>query len=63
MEPGWFFKRHEPGGGENTNCGTQVMRFLNPLLDLIDVVVTAFTLLLESGDLILLEDGNGIQEE
>ena len=39
------------------------MRFLNPVLDLVDVVITAFTLLLETGDLILLEDGNGIQEE
>lgn len=39
------------------------MRFLNPILDRIDVVITAFVLLLEGGDLILLEDGNGIQEE
>ena len=39
------------------------MRFINPLLDLIDVVVTAFNILLESGDGILLESGDGILEE
>lgn len=35
------------------------MRFLHPVLDLIDVVVRAFYVLLETGDGIVLEDASG----